>query len=170
MGKKKDYKKFMQMFRNGAFPMPPMPFAPMPGNKNVTGEETKAEIDKQKENVKSTAKSAWTQRNDRKKATADNRREQWKQFFDYMLERQDTFAALIPDDTSSLPPFMQMLPVPPKAFIEQLKEFEIMANEHFVAQADSFMDFYFKGREQFFNMVSAAMDKKEEDESEQTDD
>lgn len=79
---------------------------------------------------------------------------------------QDTFAALIPDDTSSLPPFMQMLPIAPKAFMERLKEFQIMANEHFVEQADSVMDFFFKGQEQFYDMVSAAMDKKEEDESE----
>ena len=163
MGKKKDYKKFMQMFQSGAFPMPPMPFAPVPGNKNEVGENAKAEINKQKENVKSTAKSAWTQKTDRQKSTVDNRREQWKQYFDYRMEMQDTFAALIPDDISFLPSFVQMLPVSPKAFIEQLKEFEIMANEHFVAQMDSVMDFYFKGREQFFDMLSAAMDKKEED-------
>ena len=164
MGKKKDYKEFMKMFRGGAFPMPPMPFAPVSGNKNGTDEDGKAEINTQKENVKSTVKSALKQKNDRKKATADNRKEQWKQFFDYMMERQDMFAALIPDDPSSLPPFVQMLPVSPKALIEHLKEFEIMANEHFVAQADSAMDFYFKGREKIFDMVSEAMDKKEEPE------
>ena len=164
MSKKKDYKEFMQMFRGGVFPIPPMPFAPVSGNKNGTDEDAKAERNTQKENVKSTVKSAWKQRNDRKKTTADNRKEQWKQFFDYMMERQDMFAALIPDDTSFLPPFVQMFPVSPKAFIEYLKEFEIMANEHFVAQVDSAMDFYFKGREKLFDIVSEAMDKKEEDE------
>ena len=77
---------------------------------------------------------------------------------------QNTFAASLPDDTSSLPPFAQSLPISPKAFMERLMEFEIMANEHFMEQADSFMDFLSRGREQVFDMVSEAMDRKEEDE------
>ena len=153
-------------FQGGVFPMPPMPFAPwgMPGSRNSAEEE--GEKNAQKENIKSTVKSAWTQRNDRKKSSAENRREQWNQFFDYMMKMQDTFTDSLPEDVSSLPPCMQMLPIAPKAFMERVKEFEIMANEHFVEQADSVMDFFSRGREQFFDMVSAAMDKKEEDESE----
>ena len=164
MGKKKDYKEFMKMFQNGAFPMPPvppMPFAPMPGNQNEVGEDVKEKINAQKENVKSTVKSAWAQRNDRRKATADSRREQLKQRLDYMQEMQDTFAASFPDEM----PYAQMLPIDPKAFIGWLKEFQIMANEYFLAQMDSAMDFYFKGQEQFFDMVSEAMDKKEDEET-----
>ena len=163
MGKKKDYKEFMKLFQNGAFPMPPvppMPFAPMPGNQNEVGEDVKEKINAQKENVKSTVKSAWAQRNDRRKATADSRREQLKQRLDYMQEMQDTFAASFPDEM----PYAQMLPIDPKAFIGWLKEFQIMANEYFLAQMDSAMDFYFKGREKLFDIVSEAMDKKEEDE------
>ena len=164
MGKKKDYKKFMKMFQNGAFPMPPvppMPFAPVPGNKNSTeeSEDAQARINAQKENMKSTVKSAWTQRNERRKAAADNRREQWKQNLDYMQELQNTFAASLPDEM----PCAQMLPIDPKAFMEWLKEFQIMANEHFMEQVDSAMDFYFRGQEQFVDMISAAMDKKEEE-------
>ena len=60
-------------------------------------------------------------------------------------------------------PYAQMLPIDPKAFMGWMKEFQIMANEYFLAQMDSAMDFYFRGQEQFFGMVSAAMDKKEED-------
>ena len=164
MGKKKDYKEFMKMFQNGAFPMPPvppMPFAPMPGKENEETEDVKEKINAQKENVKSTVKSAWAQRNDRRKATADSRREQLKQRLDYMQEVQDTFAASLPDEM----PYAQMLPIDPKAFIGWLKEFQIMANEYFLAQMDSAMDFYFKGQEQFFDMVSEAMDKKEDEET-----
>ena len=164
MGKKKDYKEFMKMFQNGAFPMPPvppMPFAPMPGKENEEAEDVKEKINSQKENLKSTVKSAWAQRNDRRKATADSRREQLKQRLDYMQEMQDTFAASFPDEM----PYAQMLPIDPKAFIGWLKEFQIMANEYFLAQMDSAMDFYFKGQEQFFDMVSEAMDKKEDEET-----
>lgn len=143
--------------------MPPMPFAPwgMPGSRNSAEEE--GEKNAQKENIKSTVKSVWTQKMDRKKASVDNSREQWKQFFDYMMEMQDTFTASIPDDT----PYAQMLPISPKALVERWKEFQIMANEHFVEQADSFADFCIQGQQQFYDLVIAAMDnadarKKEE--------
>ena len=163
MDKKKDYKEFMKMFQNGAFPMPPvppMPFAPMPGKQNEEAEDVKEKINSQKENLKSTVKSAWTQRNDRRKATADSRREQLKRRLDYLQEVQDTFAASLPDEM----PYAQMLPIDPKAFMGWMKEFQIMANEYFLAQMDSALDFYFKGQEQFFDMVTAAMDKKEDEE------
>ena len=48
-------------FQGGVFPMPPMPFAPwgMPGSRNSAEEE--GEKNAQKENIKSTVKSVWTQ-------------------------------------------------------------------------------------------------------------
>ena len=108
---------------------------------------------------------------DRKKASVDNSREQWKQFFDYMMEMQDTFTASIPDDT----PYAQMLPISPKALVERWKEFQIMANEHFVEQADSFADFCIQGQQQFYDMVSTAMEnaaarRQAEDESDDSED
>ena len=167
MSKEKNYYNgFMPMFRGG---VRPRPFAPWGMSGNTDSAKEESENNTRKENMKSAMKSALTQRNERKKSTADNRREQWMQFFDYMMKMQDTFAASLPEDTSSLPPFVQMLPITPKAFMERLKKFETMANEHFLAQADSVMDFYFKRQEKFFDMISAAMDKKEEDEPAQTD-
>ena len=139
-------------------PVPPMPFAPwaMPANQDSVKDE--GEDNTQKENIKSTLKSVWEQKNDRKKFNADTRREQWKQFFDYGMEMQDTFAASLPDDNSLLPPFAQNLPVSPKAFMERLKEFQIMANEHFMEQADSFNDFRVQAQQQLYDMVSSVMD------------
>ena len=173
--KKKYYNGFMPMFQEGAFPMPSMPlmpFAPwgMAGNKNSAGEGDDKKKE-QKENIKSTVKSVWTQKMDRKKASVDNSREQWKQFFDYMMEMQDTFTASIPDDT----PYAQMLPISPKALVERWKEFQIMANEHFVEQADSFADFCIQGQQQFYDMVSTAMEnaaarRQAEDESDDSED
>ena len=167
MSKKKDNNGFKPMFQGGAFPARLAPWRAADNKNSAEEDEKKSE---RKENIKSTLKSAWTQKSDRKKYTVDSRREQWKRFFDYKMEMQDTFAASLPDDISSLPPFLQFLPISPKALMDHLKEFEIMANEHFMEQADSVMDFFAKGEEQLFDIVSAAMEKKKEDESDEEDD
>ena len=168
---KKQKKNYQSMFQGGAFPSPFAPWrAPEKANSDEEEKEKDTQKEKIKENIKSTVKSAWKQKADRKKYTVDNRREQWKQFFDYRMDMQKTFADSLPEDLSSLPPFLQILPVSPKALMEWLKKFQIMANEHFMEQADSVMDFFFTGQEQLFEIVSAAMEKKKEDESAQEDD
>lgn len=144
-------KKKDNMNKGGVFPKPPVPSASWGMNEERV------------QNIKSTMKSAWEQRKDRKKETADNRRQQWQQFFDYNLKMQETFINSLPDDVSALPPFLQRLPMSPKAFMERVKEFEIMANEHFMEQADSINDFFSKGKEQLTDLVSAAMEKKEKE-------
>ena len=166
MGKKK-YRGFRPVFQNGVFPKP---FAPRETAEDKNSAEEENVNNTQKENIKSTLKSAWKQKTDRKKSNADNRREQWKKYFDYRMELQDTFTDFLPDDISALPALLQKLPVSPKDFMKQLKEFQIMANEHFLEQVDSLMDFYFKGQERIYDLVALAMEKKEEDESEQADD
>ncbi len=143
-------------FKAGSFPMPPvppMPFAPRGRN---AGQETDNErVGARKENVKSTLKSFLLQNIDLQKVSADNSRKQWNQFFDYMLEMQATFADSLPDDISSLP-FGQMIAVSPKSFMKRLENFEKMANDHFVEQADSVADFFIKGQEQAIDLISAA--------------
>ena len=143
-------------FKAGSFPMPPvppMPFAPRGRN---AGQETDNErVGARKENVKSTLKSFLLQNIDLQKVSADNSRKQWNQFFDYMLEMQATFAESLPDDISSLP-FGQMIAVSPKSFMKRLENFEKMANDHFVEQADSVADFFIKGQEQAIDLISAA--------------
>ena len=169
---KKNFNGSMPMFQAGSLPVPPLPVVPfMPfgafgqgTNQGKVGENRQ----KQKENIKSTVKTAWMQKIDRKKTSADNGKEQWRQFFDYLMEMQETFCAALPDDTSSMP-YGQMLPMSPKAFMERVKDFQKMANEHFVEQADSFADFWIKGQEQLYDMVSSAMESKDARESEAAD-
>ena len=169
---KKNFNGSMPMFQAGSLPVPPMPVMPfMPfgafgqgTNQGKVGENRQ----KQKENIKSTVKTAWMQKIDRKKTSADNGKEQWRQFFDYLMEMQETFCAALPDDTSSMP-YGQMLPMSPKAFMERVKDFQKMANEHFVEQADSFADFWIKGQEQLYDMVSSAMESKDARETESAD-
>ena len=169
---KKNFNGSMPMFQAGSLPVPPLPVVPfMPfgafgqgTDQGKVGENRQ----KQKENIKSTVKTAWMQKIDRKKTSADNGKEQWRQFFDYLMEMQETFCAALPDDTSSMP-YGQMLPMSPKAFMERVKDFQKMANEHFVEQADSFADFWIKGQEQLYDMVSSAMESKDARETESAD-
>ena len=110
---KKNFNGSMPMFQAGSLPVPPLPVVPfMPfgafgqgTDQGKVGENRQ----KQKENIKSTVKTAWMQKIDRKKTSADNGKEQWRQFFDYLMEMQETFCAALPDDTSSMP-YGQMLP------------------------------------------------------------
>jgi transcriptional regulator with XRE-family HTH domain len=165
----KGEKKMSKKKKNYGFvpPVPPVPFSRWNASQNENDAKDEVEDDAKKENIKSTVKSAWMQKIDRKKSSADSRKEQWKKFFDYRMDLQDTFASSLPDDTSSLPPFMQLLPLSPKDLMERLKKFELMANEHIMEQADSFADFCIQGQQQFYDLVIAAMDnadarKKEE--------
>ena len=159
---KKNFNGSMPMFQAGSLPVPPLPVVPfMPfgafgqgTDQGKVGENRQ----KQKENIKSTVKTAWMQKIDRKKTSADNGKEQWRQFFDYLMEMQETFCAALPDDTSSMP-YGQMLPMSPKAFMERVK----------VEQADSFADFWIKGQEQLYDMVSSAMESKDARETESAD-
>ena len=168
MSKKKNaFSGVKPMFQGGAFPMPPMP--PMPfgpfrnaGRKAENQDSANERVSAKKENIKSMLKSFWMQNIDMQKSTVESGREQWKQFFDYMMELQDTISASIPDDTSSLP-FSQLFLISPKAFMKWTKDFQEMANEHFVEQADSFNDFVIKGQEHVYDMVLSAMEGKKEE-------
>ena len=123
---------------------------------------------KKKENIKSTVKSFWTQQMDMRKSTIESNKEQWNKFFGYLMEMQDTFTASLPDDLSSLP-YGQLFCMAPKDVMKRLKEFEEMANQHFVEQADSFADFCIQGEKQLYDFVATAMDSaaKKEDEAEE---
>ena len=44
-----------------------------------------------------------------------------------------------------------------------MKDFQEMANEHFVEQADSFNDFVIKGQEHVYDIVLSAMEGKKEE-------
>ena len=177
MSKKKKYtfNGFMPMFQGGAFPMPPVPPVPfMPwgkaGNQNGHKENDNSQLKKEKkENLKSTLKTFWMQNIDMQKASVENSKEQWNQFFTYLMDMQDTFFASVPDDVSSLP-LAKMLPMSPKAFLEWMKDFQEMANEHFVEQADSVMDFCIQGQQQFFDMVSEAMESRNSEEQDESED
>ena len=168
MSKKKDsFNGLKSMFEEGKFPkppVPPVPFGPFgkASEKSEDQDSNKEKNSEKKENIKSVVKSYWTQNIDMQKSSVENKKKQWNQFFDYMMEAQDTFTESIPDDTSSMP-FGKIIN---KSNMKRLKEFQEMANEHFVEQADSFADFMIKGQEQVYDMVSSAMESKKAGDSE----
>ena len=164
MGKKskKNENAAMPMFQGGPLPVPPVPFAPPLGAWKQTGNQDGAKDDasEKKENIKSTVKSFWTQQMDMRKSTIESNKEQWNKFFGYLMS--------LPDDLSSLP-YGQLFCMAPKDVMKRLKEFEEMANQHFVEQADSFADFCIQGEKQLYDFVATAMDSaaKKDDEAEE---
>ena len=143
-------------------PMPPMPFLPFGsvwGGK-ASQEKGKEEDSTKKDNFKSMLKAFLMQSIDIQKSSVENGRNQWNQFFDYMMELQDTFSASAPEEDASLP-CTQMFAISPKFFMQWMKDFQVMANEHFMEQADSLADFFIQGQQQFYDMVSSAMESTE---------
>ena len=135
-------------------PMPPMPLIPpMPGfpgapNGNGGQEDVKAKA----QEIGSNVKSALEKNIDMGKATVDSSKDQANQFFSYMMDMQDGFAASLPDQLPAIPG-LPPIPVSPKGVVETLKEFEEMANEHFVEQADSTVDFFFEAQQMALDMI-----------------
>ncbi len=108
------------------------------------------------EEFKDNMKSAWEKSIELGKSSVDSAKKQWSESFDYLKDMQEKFADSLPEDSK--------FPLPKKEFMNEMIKFQEMSKAHFEAQMDSAVDFYFKGQEQFFDMVCAAMDKKEEKE------
>ena len=101
------------------------------------------------------------------KSSIENSKDQWNQVYDYMMSMQDTFTESLPDELPALPGILGQLPVvSPKEFMKDLKEFQEMAKEYFVKQADSIVDVSIKSQEKVCDKVCKAIDnaKKEKDE------
>ena len=166
--KKTPFNGFAPMFQGGKFPMPPMPFAFGWAGVQNSGKDDD-EKSAQKDNVKSSLLTFWMQNIDMQKSVAESGKKQWNEFFDYLMDIQDTLTATIPDDISYLP-FAQFLPVSPKDFMKGMKSFQEMANAHFIEQADSIADFFIKGQEQLYSAAKeieknkAAKEEEEEEE------
>ena len=142
-------------------PLPPMPFLNGQGWLSKSGKD---DADARLDDFKSNVKTYWEKNIDMQKSSVDASKEQWNQFFDHIIDMQDTFVASLSDDAWSLP-FLPAFSMSPKEFMEQVQEFQKMMKDHFVEQADSFADFVIKGQEQAYNMVDAAMEngKKEKE-------
>ena len=146
------FKDFMPMFQK-----PPMPFMPDADSWGWFGKEDGCEVDcKNKwEDFKSNMETFWEQMQNMRNSALETSKGQWNKFFAQCMEMQETFAASLPEETSSMPGMPVMSP---KAFMEKIKKFQEMANAHFVEQADSFFDFCKQGDQQVKEMVSEAIE------------
>lgn len=152
--KKKNSQPYMPMFPGM---MPFMPFM------QQNADDTSAKVDDIKSNMKTNTKTFCEQRIDMRKSSIEASRDRWNQFFEYMMSMQDSFAASLPDNEVSLPGFPSVS-ISPKECMKQLKEFQQMANAHFMEQADSVVDFFIKGQEQIYDAFAAANASKKEEE------
>ena len=164
---------FMPMFQ-GMMPMmpvmpmmPPMPFL-QNGGWGWSAPKKNPEDTKRKESFRSNMKTFWEQTIDMQRSTVEAARDQWNQFFKYMLDMQETFAESLPEEAPALPG-LPAFPLSPKEAMEWVMEFEEMTNSHMVEQADSLADYSIKGQEKVCDMVNAAVEnakeKKEKEEA-----
>ncbi|MBO7675842.1 MAG: hypothetical protein J6S63_12680 [Atopobiaceae bacterium] len=164
--KKNPFKGFMPM-------VPPM-MAPMPFMFPMAGampwgmdEEADKGAKALAKDFDSNMRSFWEKTIDMQKSSIDASRDQYNQFFSYMMDMQDNFAESLPDEAFSfmgLPPF----PISPKAFMGYLKDFEEIANAHFVEQANACTDFFIQGQQKACDIAGEVSEnvKKQAEETE----
>ena len=160
MSKKKNTMKgFMPIFpgmdsKPPVFPfplIPPMPDPGLWGGKKCGKDDCKEQWDEFESNMD----TFWDQMRDMQTSFMDATREQWNTFFEQFLDMQETFIASLPDDA---PAIFGLPTMSPRAFMEKVREFQEMANEHAVEQADSFADFCKKGQKLSKEAVSEAVE------------
>ena len=137
----------------GMFP-PVIPF-PMP----VNGDQDEAKA-KAKE-FKANAKDVWEKSFDMRKASVDSTKDQFGQFFAYMMDLQDGFIETVPEQLPAIPGLPE-LPLSPKAFMKACKEYEEMINDYLIKQVDSCVEFVFASEQKAVEMIPQAPAAEEE--------
>lgn len=155
------------------FPMvPPMVAAmPKPFAWDKKADDEKAEVktpDVNLEELAADLKPYWKKSIEKQKASFAASKDQYNKFYNYMMDVQDGLIDYLPDE---IPSFMGMplMPVSPKSFLKSFKEFEEIANDHFVEQSDSLADFVIKAQEQICDEIPDAVESTEEKADEKAD-
>lgn len=158
---------FMPMFQ-GMMPMPPVPPMPMPwpvpfvpasGNYEwPVPKKSSTDAAKTMDEFESNLLTFWDQIIDMQKSAIETSRDQWEQFFDQMMEMQDTFIDSLPKEAPSVPG-LPTAPVTPQEAMEKVKDFQELAKDHVKEQADSYADFVIKRQEKTLEVVNEVVDK-----------
>ncbi len=152
---------FMPMFQN-MMPMPPMP--PMPFMPNYFGMDWSEarngvkNVDEWMDGCESNFLTVWEQMIDMNKTSIETSRDQWEQFFDHIMDMEDTFIESLPDELPTMPGFPP-IHVSPKDFMERVKKFQLSSKVHFMEQADSCADYHVERQEQIRDMVKSVTEK-----------
>ena len=156
MAKKSENKKtptFMPMFPGM---MPPW------NGKGDKGRDTKATAETKK--LSSDMKSFLNNSIEMQKASADSAKEQFNQLFAYTMGLHDGLATILPGKLPTIPG-LPIDPVSPKDLVMYAKEIQELANEHFVKQMDSQVDFFIMAQQKTVEMIPELPDEDELEEA-----
>ena len=121
----------------------------------------KDEYKKQWKDFKSNMETFFEQLQGIQETVIEARKEAWNKIFPKLMELEDKVAEALPEELPT-PPGVPASPVSPKEVITKVKEFQEMANNHAMEQAESAIDFAKKGQEQVKAAVTETIDKIEE--------
>ena len=97
-------------------------------------------------------KTIWEKSVDLQKSFNDSAKEQYVKFFDFVMDVQDTFFENLPDEAPSISGLPE-LGITPKSFSASFKDFEKMANDYFIEQADSCLAFVIESQEKAIELL-----------------
>ena len=120
----------------------------------------KEKVDEKSQEFKADFKTYWEKAIDIQKSSIDSSKDQFDQFFEYMMGMQDDFVEFFPEELPWMPSWVK----PPKEVRKAMKEFQKMANEYFVAQNDSWADFWIECQEKACAQIPDAPASAEETE------
>lgn len=98
------------------------------------------------------------------KASADSAKEQFNQLFAYTMGLHDGLATILPGKLPTIPG-LPIDPVSPKDLVMYAKEIQELANEHFVKQMDSQVDFFIVAQQKTVEMIPELPDEEEIEEA-----
>lgn len=94
------------------------------------------------------------------KASANSAKEQFNQLFAYTMGLHDGLATILPGKLPTIPG-LPIDPVSPKDLVLYAKEIQELANEHFVKQMDSQVDFFIVAQQKTVEMIPELPDEEE---------
>ena len=103
----------------------------------------KEKAEEKSQEFKADFKARWEKAIDMQKSSIDGSKGQYEQFFAHMMDLQDDFAEALPEELPWMPSWVQS----PKSVRKSVKEFQKMANEHFIEQADAWTGFWIESQE-----------------------
>ena len=140
--------------------MPSLPFMPMSDGAGQGWPGQNGKVAELWEDYRSNMEMFWGSLRDMQKSSMEATRKQWNTFFGQRMEIQDSIAASLPDTVPYMPgvPAFFMPAMSPRAFMEKSKEFQKIAHEHAMKEADVFFDFIVQGQQKISTMASDSIE------------
>ena len=129
-----------------------MAFAPLMGWP-TDKDEWKEQLKDFKENLE----TYYKQMREVQDTVIEARKETWNKVFPKLMEMQDNFASSLPEKMPSIPG-MPDSSMTPEDFMDKVKKYQEMANQHAMEQADSMVDFYKERQEKVKEAVADTVD------------